>query len=117
MRQQLYEVEKERFYLNDPCRYSICGVLPQEDTIEAWLDGVRLEASLEEKIARSAMERFQDGELIGGHRVEVLVTLPENLDGYKKLEVFAVFEGKKESWFRINVKELQKRRGRPKPAS
>ncbi|MGN8631069.1 glycosyltransferase family 2 protein [Blautia sp. HCP3S3_G3] len=113
MRQQLYEVEKERFYLNDPCRYSICGVLPQEDTIEAWLDGVRLEASLEEKIARSAMERFQDGELIGGHRVEVLVTLPENLDGYKKLEVFAVFEGKKESWFRINVKELQKRRGRP----
>lgn len=113
MRNQLLEVEKDRFYLNDPCKYSVCGIIPEKYIIAAYLDGTRVEASTEKVVARTAMERFRDGEMLGGQRVETTVHLPENLEKYKKLEFFAVFEGKKSSWFRVKVADLLKRRGKP----
>ncbi|MDO4272825.1 MAG: glycosyltransferase family 2 protein [Eubacteriales bacterium] len=113
MKHQLLEVERERFFLNDICKYSIRGVIPEKYSIEAYLDDTRLEASLERQIAKSAVERFKDGEMLGGQRVEATVTLPRELEGYKKLNVFAVFENNRLPWFHIKVKELLKRRGRP----
>lgn len=113
MRHQLLEVEKERFYLNDPCKYVIRGVIPEKYTIEAYLDGTPAKASVEKQIARSAMERFKDGEMLQGQRVEAVISLPENLADYEKLEVFAVFEKDRQPWFKIKVSELLFKRGKP----
>ncbi|MDO4338127.1 MAG: glycosyltransferase family 2 protein [Eubacteriales bacterium] len=113
MKHQLLEVEKERFYLNDPCKYVIRGVIPEKYTIEAYLDGTPAGVSVEKQIARSAMERFKDGEMLGGQRVEAVISLPEKLADYEKLEVFAVFEADRQPWFKIKVSELLFKRGRP----
>ena len=113
MRNQLLEVEKDRFYLNDPCKYSVCGIIPEKYTIGAYLDGTKVESSTEKVIARTAMERFRDGEMLGGQRVETTVRLPKDLEKYKKLEFFAVFEGKKSAWFQVKTAELLRRRGKP----
>lgn len=112
MKHQLLVVEKERFYLNDPCKYTIRGIIPDHYTVKAYLDGKPLPASMEKFVARTAMERFQDGEMMGVQRIEALVTLPELLEG-KKLELFAVSEEKRLPWFQIRVSELLKRRGKP----
>lgn len=70
MRNQLLIVEKERFFLNDRCKYLIQGVVPEKYTIEAFLDEQKLSVSMEKCVAKSAVERFKDGELLGGQRVE-----------------------------------------------
>lgn len=113
MNYQLLEVEKERFLLNRPDVYLIRGTIPEKYTVEAYLDGEPLEVRVEHPVARTAMERFKEGEMLGGQKVEALITLPEDVDCYKKLDVYAVLEGKKEAWFHARVKELLRRRGRP----
>lgn len=113
MRHQLLEVEKERFYLNDPKKYLICGVIPEKYTIEAYMDGDRLQSSMKKKVAQSAVERFQDDEFLGGQRVEAVISLPDSLEKYEKLEVFAVYEQNKKPWFQIKTKELLKKQGKP----
>lgn len=113
MNQQLLIVEKERFFLNDDCKYIICGIIPDKYTVEAYLDGERLSVEMERKIAKTAVERFQDEELMGGIRVEVTVTLPEELSSHKNLDVYAVFEENRAKWFHVKAKELLERRGKP----
>lgn len=113
MNPHVLEVEKERFFLNDTARYLIRGVIPEKYTVEAYLDGTPLMADTVPVVAKSAMERYRDGELSGGKRVESIIHLPENLNEYRKLDVYAVFEEQKYSWFRIRVRELLKRRGKP----
>lgn len=113
MRRQLLEVERERFLLNDPQKYLISGVIPEKYTIEAYMDGSRLETSMKRKVAKSAVERFKDDELLGGQRVDVTVCLPSSLNGCTKLEVYAAYEQKRQPWFQIKVKELLKKQGKP----
>lgn len=113
MKHQLLEVEKERFYLNDPCCYVIRGVIPEKYHIEAFLDGRKLEASMERQIAKSAVERFKDGEMLGGQRVEAVVSLPADLNNSKRLDVFAVFENNRLEWFHVKTAELMRRREKP----
>ena len=113
MKHQLLEVEKERFYLNDPCRYVIRGVIPEKYHIEAFLDGKKLEASMERQIAKSAVERFKDGEMLGGQRVEAVVSLPAELKEGGRLDVFAVFEQNRLEWFHVKTAELLRRREKP----
>ena len=109
MRNQLLIVEKERFFLNDRCKYLIQGGDPEKYTIEAFLDDQKLLVSTEQCIAKSAVERFKDGELLGGQRVEALIELPEELSGYKMLKVYAVFEKERLEWFHIKVSVLLKK--------
>lgn len=113
MRNQLLIVEKERFFLNDRCKYLIQGVVPEKYTIEAFLDEQKLSVSMEKCVAKSAVERFKDGELLGGQRVEALIELPEELSGYKMLKVYAVFEKERLEWFHIKTSVLSKKRGKP----
>ena len=110
MRNQLLVVEKERFFLNDRCKYLIQGVIPEKYTIEAFLDNKKLSVSTKQCVAKSAVERFQDGELLGGQRVEALIELPEDLTGYKMLKVYAVFEKERLEWFHIKTSVLSKKR-------
>ena len=113
MRNQLLVVEKERFFLNDRCKYLIQGVIPEKYTIEAFLDNKKLSVSTKQCVAKSAVERFQDGELLGGQRVEALIELPEDLTGYKMLKAYAVFEKERLEWFHIKTSVLSKKRGKP----
>ena len=85
MRHQLLEVERERFDLSDPRKYLIRGVIPEKYTIEAYMDGTPLKVETTRQIAKSAVERYKDGELLGGQRVEAAITLPADLKNRKKL--------------------------------
>ena len=69
-------IERERFYLNDPCKYLIRGILPEKYTVAASLDGQELEVALSYPIGKTALERFKDNEQLCGKRVEALLTLP-----------------------------------------
>lgn len=113
MKNQLLEVEKERFFLDDGCKYLIRGVIPEKYTIEAFLDKEKLSVSMERQIAKSAVERFKDGEMLGGQRVEAIVHLPQDISGYQWLKVYAVFEKERLEWFHIKTEELLKKRGKP----
>ena len=42
MNQKVMLVEKERFLLNDNCKYMITGRVSKEADIECYLDGIRL---------------------------------------------------------------------------
>lgn len=111
MKHQLFEVEKERFFLNDPQKYMICGMLPEGCTVLAYLDSEERPVQTHWLIAETAMERFQESEVTGGRRVEVVVELPENLKSFKKLKVYTVSKTEKYLWFQMKTKELLKKCG------
>ena len=48
-----------------------------------------------------------------GERITAAVQLPESLEGYQKLSVYADMPDKTFCWFSITVKNLEKRRGKP----
>ncbi|MBQ8305160.1 MAG: glycosyltransferase family 2 protein [Blautia sp.] len=113
MRSQLLEVEKERFYLNDASQYLVQGVIPEGDEVEAYLDRKKLPCVTTPRVAVSAIQRFKDSEVLEGQRVEALITLPEDLSGYRELRLFSVSKESRRRWFRIGTKELTARRNRP----
>lgn len=113
MKHQLFEVERERFFLHDSCKYTIRGVIPENYTIAAYLDEMECAVEMSWSAAETTMERFRDRELSGGCRVEAVIELPEDLQSFKKLKLYAVLEKEKHLWFQIRVKELLKKRGKP----
>ena len=48
-----------------------------------------------------------------GERITAAVQLPESLEGYQKLSIYAEMPEKTFCWFSISVKNLEKRRGKP----
>ena len=90
MNQKVMLVEKERFLLNDNCKYMITGRVSKEADIECYLDGIRLPSEANLITVMTGFMRAVETKNPGGKWVEVLVTLPENLQNYKKLEVYAV---------------------------
>lgn len=113
MKYQSLEVERDRFYLNDPDKYSVHGLIPAGFSLEAELDGERAELTWENREPRNAVERLKDSELSDGMRVEACIILPENLSSYKKLTVYAVKGKEKLLWHQVKVRELLKKRGKP----
>lgn len=113
MNQQLLEVKRERFHLLDPNIYILQGTFPKEYELAAYLDSVRIQASVEDWETTSALERFKEWELLNGRKVTVRVTLPDNLGDFSKLTIMAVLEDEKIPWFQIRVKDLLARQGRP----
>ena len=47
MNQKVMLVEKERFLLNDNCKYMITGRVSKEADIECYLDGIRLPSDMQ----------------------------------------------------------------------
>ena len=45
--------------------------------------------------------------------MEVLVTLPENLQNYKKLEVYAVNGKERFLWYKMKTSDLMRKQGKP----
>ena len=52
-------------------------------------------------------------DLVDAIRVQMEIVLPDKLEQYKKLVVYAKENGKKEVWFSIPVKQLIRRQGMP----
>lgn len=113
MKYQSLEVERDRLYLNDPCKYSVHGIIPLGFSLEAVLDGKPVELTFEGREPRNAVERLRDSELSDGMRVEACIILPENLKPYKKLTVYAVKGTERLLWHQVKVRELLYQRGKP----
>jgi GT2 family glycosyltransferase len=113
MAQQKMEVCSKRFYLNDPHRYSVYGIIPDGYEVEAYLAGVQLPLGVTERMPRSAIERYNEGEAIGGRRVELLIDLPKKLPAHKSLKIYGVQEGQRTLWYRLWTSELMREQGNP----
>ncbi|MDD5804888.1 MAG: glycosyltransferase family 2 protein [Clostridia bacterium] len=113
MSQRVMLVEKERFLLNDDSKYMITGKIPKEAEIECYMDGTRLTAEINTAPVMSVVMRAVEVQNPGGKWAEVLITLPENLEKYKKLEAYAVVGGQRTLWYKVKTAELLKKRGKP----
>ena len=96
MQREVFVVEKERFDLSDENIYLLQGTWPKVHTAAADLDGKSLEVNLKQQERISALERFQDLDLVDAIRVQMEIVLPDKLEQYKKLVVYAKENGKNE---------------------
>ena len=113
MAKEVFEVTKDRFHLQDPCCYVLQGTWPKEAKMRACLYNSEVKAEIKRLEMVSALERFKDPDLMRGERITATVQLPESLEGYHKLTVYADMSDKTIPWFSVPVKELEKRKGRP----
>ena len=112
MQRELYEVEKDRFDLKDSSLYHLQGTWPKDHKPEAVLDGEKLPAAISAQERVSALERFKDLDLVNGERVQMEIKLPD-LEGKKKLVVYAVKGGKRIQWFAVSAAQLYRKQGKP----
>ena len=105
--------EKDRFHLKDKNIYYLYGTWPKESRAVATLDKTEIPVQLKQQERVSALERFQDLDLVDSVRIEIEVHLPEKLEQYKKLSVYFEKNGKRELWFATPVGQLIKRQGMP----
>ena len=113
MSREIFEVTKDRFHLQNPCCYILQGTWPKEAKMRAMLDGSEIKSEIQRLEVVSALERFKDPDLMRGERITAAVQLPESLEGYQKLSVYADMPDKTFCWFSVAVKNLEKRRGKP----
>ena len=113
MNQKVMLVEKERFLLNDNCKYMITGRVSKEADIECYLDGIRLPSEVNLITVMTGFMRAVETKNPGGKWVEILVTLPENLQNYKKLEVYAVNGKERFLWYKMKTPDLMRKQGKP----
>lgn len=113
MQRELFEVEKERFDLADKKIYRLQGTWPKEYAVTAVLDGQEIPVKISEQERVSALERFQDLDLVDGMRIQMELRLPENLESYKKLTIYGENGGDRFVWFSVSAKQLAKKQGKP----
>lgn len=113
MKQQRMEVCNKRFYLNRPEVYSVYGIIPENYSVEATLGGSVIPVSMQERMPRSAIERYRDAEAVGGVRAELLLELPSELPSHGSLKIYGVKDGKKVLWYSIWMSELRETQGKP----
>ena len=113
MAREIFEVTKDRFHLQNPCCYILQGTWPKEARMRACLDGSEVKAEIKKLEMVSALERFKDPDLMRGERITAEIRLPESLEGFQKLSVYADMPDKNFCWFSVPVKELERRRGEP----
>jgi len=114
MQRELFEVKRERFHLTWPNVYILQGSWPKEHELEVYLDTQKIQAcTIEDWENTSALERFQDLDLMQGKKVTVTVTLPDRLEQYKRLKIYAVLGKERILWFSIKTADLAKRMGKP----
>ena len=112
MQRELYEVEKDRFDLKDISLYHLQGIWPKNHKPEAVLDGEKLPAAISAQERVSALERFKDLDLVNGERVQMEICLPD-LEGKKKLVVYAVKGEKRIRWFSVSADTAYRKQGKP----
>lgn len=76
--------------------------------MEVCLDSQKLPVKVEKLEIVSAMERFKDPDLMRGEQITMTIEMPDQLDEYRKLVIYAASEGKRTVWFSITAAELEK---------
>ena len=114
MQRELFDVKRERFHLLDPDLYILQGSWPKEYEPEVYLDDTPIDdVILEDWENTSALERFQDLDLMRGKKVTLTIRLPGNLKHAKKLKIYAATAEERILWFSIKAADLVKRQGKP----
>lgn len=113
MQQEIYEVVRERFDLVKENQYILQGYWPKEYEPQAFLDKEQIPADIQIWEHVSALERFKDLDQSAGQNVTMAVTLPDNLDDYRKLYLYGQRGGRRFLWFTVSARELERRKGRP----
>lgn len=113
MSKEIFEVTRERFHLLDRNQYIVQGSWPKDAKMEACLDGHRIKTTVKKIEMVSALERFKDPDLMRGEQITATLEIPDSLEGFKKLVIYADMPDKKKVWFSIAVSELRKKRDRP----
>ncbi len=113
MKYHQFKVENSRFWLNDPCRFSLRGTIPEGWDLRAELDDTPVKLTWERSEARGASEHLHDSEHPGSMRVEACVFLPESLSAYRCLKVFGIHGQERHLWYRRKISTLLKYRNRP----
>ena len=113
MPKEIFEVTRERFHLLDRNKYIVQGSWPKEAKVEVCLDSQKLPVKVEKLEIVSAMERFKDPDLMRGEQITMTIEMPDQLDEYRKLVIYAASEGKRTVWFSITAAELEKKRDKP----
>ena len=112
MREQMLTVEKDRFRLDDPNCYLVCGSIPEKSKVEAFLDKTPLPVTVKAAGRGDAMERFGAEHCSGTRRVKVTVTLPQELKQSRRLSVYVDVSGQRTLWFRISASSLAAEHGK-----
>lgn len=113
MHKEVFEVMQERFHLLDSTKYFLRGKWPKEYEVDAWLDDLKIDGTIEDCESVSALERFDDLDRQGGKRVTVTLELPKDLENYRRLTVYAVRGKDRIRWFKTSAAGLAKRQGVP----
>lgn len=95
-----FEVTKDRFHLLDQSIYYLWGVWPEGYTPQVFADKKELSAELEDLGQVTTNGRI-------GSSISMKITLPEQLNQYHKMVIYAEKDGKKEVWHETTVKKLQ----------
>lgn len=113
MPREIFEVTRERFHVLDRSQYIVQGSWPKEAKMEAYLDEQKLETTVEKLEMVSALERFKDPDLMRGEQITAVLKMPQELQGFRKLVIYADLPDKKQVWFSISAQELEKKRDKP----
>lgn len=105
-----YEITKERFHLLDNRTYYLWGVWPEGYTPQVVLDKETVPVIMEELGRVTSYELIQDVKGVTGLQVKLKVTLPDNLEQYRTMIVYASKGVNRESWYSVPVKQLLKKR-------
>ena len=113
MPKEIFEVTRERFHLLDRNQYLVQGSWPKDAKMEAYLDKKKLKTTVKKIEIVSALERFKDPDLMRGEQISAALELPDSLSEFQKLVIYAEMPDKKQVWFSISARELEKKRDRP----
>ena len=113
MQPQLLEVKRDRFDLLEDQVYLLQGNWPKEYEPEVFLDKTRLAVKKEPWESTSALERFSESEMLNGEKATLRITLPESLEGFRRLYVYACAGSQRKLWFETSAKALERKWKRP----
>ena len=113
MPKEIFEVTRERFHLLDRNQYLVQGSWLKDAKMEAYLDKKKLKTTVKKIEIVSALERFKDPDLMRGEQISAALELPDSLSEFQKLVIYAEMPDKKQVWFSISARELEKKRDRP----
>ena len=110
---QVLGAERERFLLGEKNTYIIEGNWPAGAKMEVRLDGHEISAKLVSGEKEEELSRSEEAVRLLGEKKKITVELPEGWEKAHKLAVYAMENGQKNVWFRIPVRELERKQKTP----
>ena len=106
MSEEILGVQSERFHLLDRKQYIVQGYLKEADGLHAYLDDKKLPITV-----TCSEKKYEEEEKIS--QITAVVLIPDDISDFRKLVIYTEANGKKNVWFSISVKALEKKRDKP----